>query len=103
MYIHLLLTSISMFVHDLFLIEQCHQSGTYSTSQHYPWQDRVIIYTEENAKVVSAIWGTKWIQFIATLAVLHQDDLKKGMNSSYSSYRPGAIHPILQIVLVQNS
>ena len=27
--------------------------------------------------------------------------LKKGMNSSYSSYRPGEIHPLLYIVLVQ--
>ena len=33
-----------------------------------------------------------------------KDDLKKGMNLFCSSYRPGAIiHPILQIVLVQNS
>ena len=46
--------------------------------------------------------------------ILHQDDLKKGdefvlffilslCNSSYSSYRPSAIHPVLQIVLLQNS
>ena len=35
-------------------------------------------------------------------AILHQDDSKNRMNSSYYSYRPGAIHPILQIVLVQN-
>ena len=43
------------------------------------------------------------IQFIAALAISHLDDLKKGMNSSYSSYRPGPNNPILQIVLVQNS
>ena len=38
------------------------------------------------------------IQFIAELAVLHQDDWMKGMNSFYFLYRPGAIHLILQIV-----
>ena len=32
-----------------------------------------------------------------------QDDLKKGMSSSYSSYYPSAIHPILKIIMVQNS
>ena len=36
------------------------------------------IYTEEKAKVVAAAWGTKLIQ------------LKKMMNSSYSSNRPVA-------------
>ena len=41
------------------------------------------IYTEEKAKVVAAVWGTECIQFLATLAVLHQDDMKKRMNSSY--------------------
>ena len=41
------------------------------------------------------------IQFIAALAISHLDDLKKGMNSSYSG--PGPNNPILQIVLVQNS
>ena len=58
------------------------------------------IKTKEKAKVVAAVWGTKLIQFDVLLAILHQDDLKKGMNSSYSSYRPGAIYPIIHIVLV---
>ena len=41
---------------------------------------------------------------IFAIAILHHDDLKKGMNLLCSSYRPRAIiHPILQIVLVQNS
>ena len=53
--------------------------------------------------VVTAVWGTELIKFLATLAILHQGDFKKGMNSSYSSYRPGAIHPILHIVLVYSS
>ena len=30
------------------------------------------MYTEETAKVVAAAWGTECIQFLATLAVLHQ-------------------------------
>ena len=52
------------------------------------------IYTEEKAKVVAAAWGTEFIKFLAALAVLHKDelhqnDMKKKMNSSYSSNRPG--------------
>ena len=38
------------------------------------------IYTEEKAKVVATVWGTEFIQFLATLAILHQDDLKNRMN-----------------------
>ena len=38
------------------------------------------IYREEEAKVVAAVWRTEFIQFLATLAVLHQDDKKKRMN-----------------------
>ena len=52
------------------------------------------------AKVVTDVWGTEWIQFLATLTILHRDDLKKGINSSYSI---GAIHSILHRVLEQNS
>ena len=40
------------------------------------------IYTEDKAKVVAAFWGTEFIQFLAELAVLHQDDMKKRMNLS---------------------
>ena len=32
------------------------------------------INTEEKAKVVAAVWGTELIQFLAALAILHQDD-----------------------------
>ena len=53
--------------------------------------------------MVTAVWGTEWIQFLDDLAIWHQDDLKKRVNSSYSSYCSGEIQPILQIVLVQNS
>ena len=35
------------------------------------------INTKEKAKVVTAVWGTKLIQFLAALAILHPDDLKK--------------------------
>ena len=52
------------------------------------------------AKVVTDVWGTEWIQFLATLTILHRDDLKKGINSFYSI---GAIHSILHRVLEQNS
>ena len=38
------------------------------------------IYTEEKAKVVAAAWGTKLIQFLAALAVLLQNDMKKLIN-----------------------
>ena len=61
--------------------------------------------TEEKAKVVAAVWGIVLIIFLAAIAILHQDDLNKGMSSScssYSSYLLGAIHPILQIVLLQS-
>ena len=63
----------------------------------------VRIKTEENAMDVAVVWETELIQFIAAVAILHQEDLKKGINSSYCSYHPGAIHPILHIVMVQNS
>ena len=43
------------------------------------------IYTEDKAKVVSAVWRAEFIPFLAVLAVLHQDDMKKRMISSYSS------------------
>ena len=53
--------------------------------------------TEEKAKVVATVWGEELTQFVAVLVILHPDELKKGMNSSYSSYRPGAIHLIFHI------
>ena len=60
-------------------------------------QHRRRIKTAEKAKVVAAAL----IQFLAALAILHLNDLKKGMKSSYYSDRSGAIHSILHIVLVQ--
>ena len=55
--------------------------------------------TEEKAKVVAAVCGKEFSQSIAALAILLQNDLKKGKKSSYTSYRPGASHPVLQISL----
>ena len=61
---------------------------SYSTLT-YDYRGR--IKTEEKAKVVAAsVRGTELLQFLAALAILHQDDLKKRMNSSDSSNRPGA-------------
>ena len=57
------------------------------------------IKTYKKANVVAAVGeGGGEIyssQFLATLAILYQDDMKKGMNLSNSSYRPGAIRPFL--------
>ena len=61
------------------------------------------INTEEKANIVAFVWGTELIQFLVELSIFHQDDLKKVMNSSYSSFCPHVIHPILKIILVQNS
>ena len=38
--------------------------------------------TEEKTKVVAAVWVTEFSQFLAVLAVLHYDDLKKRTNFS---------------------
>ena len=35
----------------------------------------------KRAKVVTAIWGTEFIQFLAALAVLHLVDLKNRINA----------------------
>ena len=59
---------------------------------------RLHIYTEEKAKVVAAVWGLDFIQFLAALAIWLQDDLKKRMKSSFPSYHPGAIHPFRHTV-----
>ena len=40
------------------------------------WRHRRRIYTKEKAKVVEAVWGTEFIELLAELAILHQDDLK---------------------------
>ena len=38
------------------------------------------IYIGDKAKVVTAVRGTEFIQSLAALAILHQNDMKKRMN-----------------------
>ena len=52
------------------------------------------INTEEKAKVIAAVWGTEFIQFLAALTIFNRT------NSSFSSNHPVAV---LKIVLMQNS
>ena len=33
--------------------------------------------TEEKAKVVAAVWGTEFMEFLATLAIFHQNDFQE--------------------------
>ena len=40
-------------------------------------------------KVVVAVWGTELIQFLATLAILHQDDLQKRLNRITATWQNG--------------
>ena len=48
-------------------------------------------YIEDKAKVVAALWGIEVIQVLAALAIIHMHgNLKNRMNSSISSYHPGA-------------
>ena len=65
-------------------------------------EQRRKINTEERAKVVAAVWGTGFIQFLAALAVFSRTILKNRMNSSFASNHFGAIHLILQIVAVHH-
>ena len=74
-----------------------HLPSTWAKWHHH----RRRIHTEEKAKVVAAVWGTGFIQFIAVLAALHYDDFEEydelilffkscWCNSSYSSNCPCA-------------
>ena len=42
-----------------------------------PLLHRRRIKTEENAKVVAAVWGTEFIQFLAALDIFNEDDFEK--------------------------
>ena len=55
-------------------------STLYSTLESNNTIHRRRIKTEEKAKVVDPVWGTELIKFLATLAILHQDDSQKGIN-----------------------
>ena len=61
------------------------------------------IKTEEKAKVLAAVWGQNLFNSLPRELFCAGTILKNRMNSSFTSNHPGAIHPILQIVLVQNS
>ena len=50
---------------------------------------RRMINTEEMAKVVAPVLRTDLLQFLAAQAILHQDDQKNKMQSSFSSNHPG--------------
>ena len=47
------------------------------------------IKTEKKAKVVVGVWGVELIQFLAVLAILHQDDLKNRINCTRTIRRIG--------------
>ena len=49
---------------------------------------------EAKAKVVAAVWGTEWLQFHATLAVLPWSIWKKRLNSSLVDNKTGNVRLI---------
>ena len=55
------------------------------------------------AKVVAAVWRTEFLNSLPRQLFCTKTILKKRMNSSFSLNHPGAIHPILQIVVMQNN
>ena len=57
----------------------------------YRWDIEERSNLEEKAKVVGADWRTEWFQFLAALAILHQEDLKKRMNIITATWRNGCI------------
>ena len=57
------------------------------------------IKSEEKAKVVTAVWETDLIQFLAALDVFHKDDFKDRMNKIKATWRNGCFekkydHPV---------
>ena len=46
--------------------------------------------------------GQNLFKFLVSLAVLHQDDLKKRMNSSFSAYHPGGINPLFVNIIIKS-
>ena len=65
---------------------------SFSSSYLWTWKGKKIITTQHRC-----------IQFIAALDIFQKDDLKNRMNSSFSLYHPGAIHPFLHIILVKTA
>ena len=53
------------------------QTGSYCCQVHaLPLGYTRRIYKEKKAKVVAASWGAELLQFLAELAIFHQDELK---------------------------
>ena len=57
----------------------------------------VLFHIEEKARVVAALWGTEFIQFLAGLAILHdhkeQDEFIIFFKSSWCNSSISSIHP----------
>ena len=71
---------------------------------------RLRVNTEKKAKVVAAAWGAEFIKFLATLpytvAILHQDDLRKRMNRITATWWWNECFEIMDVhpkTLVQHS
>ena len=52
--------------------------------------------------VVTAVWGTGFFKFFASLAIFHQDDLKKRIKRIMATWRNGCFgkmddHPVYTI------
>ena len=77
----LILTNVSMASKAQGKVRQA--SGTFSVCSCH----RRMINSEEKSKVVAAAWETEFIQFLASLAILHQDDLKKRMSSGVDALK----------------
>ena len=48
-----------------------------------------VLGTEEKAKVVAAVYGTKLLQFFAALAIFHQDEVKNRNIRITAAWRNG--------------
>ena len=55
----------------------------------YSTVEEGLTYTEEKAKAVAAVCGTEFIQFLAALAVLDKDDMKKRTHCTRMVRRKG--------------
>ena len=58
---------------------------------------------KKKAMVVATVWGTKCIQFLAALAILHQDDEKKRRELHQDDMQKKIKFSFFKIVLVKKS
>ena len=72
----------------------CRDSDYFRDSVWFSNYHRRRINTEEKAKVVAAAWGTECIQFLAALAILHQDSLKKRIRIITDTLRNGCFEKL---------